>query len=150
MTDKQKLFCKLYGTVGETFQNATQSYIKAGYSKEGARANSSLLLKQECVKQELDKLAIESALTYNITPDWVKDQCYICYDRAKTSGDWPSARAFLDLAGKCVGAYINKQAEHDIDIEPVSANEKKQALLDELELLSELEQAGDGLPDRQG
>ena len=146
LPQKQKLFCKYYGTVGETFQNATQSYIKAGYSQNGAKENASTLLKKDSIKQELDRIAIESALSYNITPDWVKDQCYICYDRAKQAGDWPSARAFLDLAGKCVGAYTSKAVDNTIELEPTEPEQRKAWLEAELNLLQRQEQAGTGLP----
>ena len=146
ITQKQKLFCKYYGTVGETFQNATQSYIKAGYSKNGAKENASILLKKDGIIQELERIAIESALSYNITPEWVKDQCYICYDRAKEAGDWPSARAFLDLAGKCVGAYQSKSIDNTIELEPTEPEERKAWLEQELELLQRQDRAGTGLP----
>ena len=63
LTQKQKLFCKYYATVGDTFQNATQSYIKAGYSKNGARENASTLLHNPAIESELDRIAIESAST---------------------------------------------------------------------------------------
>ena len=42
------------------------------------------MLKNSKVQKELERIADDNALAYNITPEWVKDQCYICYDRAKT------------------------------------------------------------------
>jgi hypothetical protein len=118
----------------------------AGYSENGAAVNGHKLLQDPEIIQELDRIAIESAIATNITPDWVKDQCYICYDRAKQAGDWPSARSFLDLAGKCVGAYQSKAQDTTIELEPTEPEARKQWLLDELTLLHEQEHAGDGLP----
>ena len=150
MTDKTKLFCKYYASISvpDTNGNGTQSAIKAGFSVNGAKQKAYELLQRDDVKRELEEIYNENCSLIDLTPIWVKDQCYIMYNKCKDRGDIVSARAFLDLAGKCVGAYINRQTEQDIDIEPVSANDKRQALMEEIRLLDELAQAGDGLPGR--
>lgn len=47
LTPKQKAFADFYIELG----NATEAYIKAGYNKKGARANSARLIANDSIKQ---------------------------------------------------------------------------------------------------
>ncbi|HAR84460.1 MAG TPA: terminase small subunit [Clostridium sp.] len=51
LTPKQKAFCDYYIETG----NATEAYIRAGYNKKGARANSSRLIANDSIKQYIDE-----------------------------------------------------------------------------------------------
>ncbi|WP_346891218.1 terminase small subunit [Clostridium sp. UBA3887] len=51
LTPKQKAFCDYYIETG----NATEAYIRAGYNKKGARANSSRLIANDNIKQYIDE-----------------------------------------------------------------------------------------------
>ena len=51
MTPKQKAFVDYYIELG----NATEAYIRAGYNKKGARANSSRLIANDSIKQYIDE-----------------------------------------------------------------------------------------------
>lgn len=52
MTNKQKMFCLEYASCG----NATQSAIKAGYSKKTARSIGQRLLTDVDIQKELERL----------------------------------------------------------------------------------------------
>lgn len=51
LTPKQKAFADYYIELG----NATEAYIKAGYNKRGARANSARLIANDSIKQYIDE-----------------------------------------------------------------------------------------------
>lgn len=51
LTLKQKAFADYYIELG----NATEAYIKAGYNKKGARANSARLIANDSIKQYIDE-----------------------------------------------------------------------------------------------
>lgn len=51
LTPKQKAFADYYIELG----NATEAYIKAGYNKKGARANSARLIANDSIKQYIDE-----------------------------------------------------------------------------------------------
>jgi len=51
LTPKQKAFADYYIELG----NATEAYIRAGYNKKGARANSSRLIANDSIKQYIDE-----------------------------------------------------------------------------------------------
>ena len=51
LTPKQKAFADYFIELG----NATEAYIKAGYNKKGARANSARLIANDSVKQYIDE-----------------------------------------------------------------------------------------------
>lgn len=51
LTPKQKAFADYYIELG----NATEAYIKAGYNKKGARANSSRLIANDNIKNYIDE-----------------------------------------------------------------------------------------------
>lgn len=51
LTPKQRAFADYYIELG----NATEAYIKAGYNKKGARANSARLIANDSIKQYIDE-----------------------------------------------------------------------------------------------
>lgn len=51
LTPKQKAFADYYIELG----NATEAYIKAGYNKKGARANSARLIAKDSIKAYIDE-----------------------------------------------------------------------------------------------
>ena len=129
------------------FQNATQSYIASGYSRNGAKENACLLLQKEDIQQEIEKLCVSNSIAYNITPAWIKDQCYIMYDRCKSKNDHIAAKSYLELAGKCVGAFKTAPDVDKIDsIEPQDTQQAITRLKADLKLLEDQGKAGTGLP----
>lgn len=70
LTPKQRRFVNEY-CVDE---NATQAYIRAGYSEEGAGQSAHTLLKKteisEAIKERMEELAVAAS----ITPEWVVGQ----------------------------------------------------------------------------
>lgn len=51
LTPKQRAFADYYIETG----NATEAYIRAGYNKKGARANSARLMANDSIKQYIDE-----------------------------------------------------------------------------------------------
>ena len=51
LTPKQRAFADYYIETG----NATEAYIRAGYNKKGARANSARLIANDSIKQYIDE-----------------------------------------------------------------------------------------------
>ncbi|GAA0085284.1 terminase small subunit [Clostridium sp. CTA-7] len=51
LTPKQKAFTDYYIELG----NGTEAYIKAGYNKKGARANSARLIANDSIKQYIEE-----------------------------------------------------------------------------------------------
>ena len=148
LTDKNREFCKYYACIEfpDTNGNGAQSVIKAGYSVTGAKQKAYELLKKGEVRTELERIYTENASIIDLNPLWVKNQCYLMYNRCKDNHDAISARAFLDLAGKCVGAYQAKAIDNSIELEPIEPEQRKEWLLSELGILDEMSKAGDGLP----
>lgn len=70
LTPKQRRFVNEY-CVDE---NATQAYIRAGYSPEGAGPSAHALLKNPKVKDAIAERMEELAVAASITPEWVVGQ----------------------------------------------------------------------------
>lgn len=70
LTPKQRRFVNEY-CVDE---NATQAYIRAGYSPEGAGPSAHALLKNPKVKDAIAERMEECAVAASITPEWVVGQ----------------------------------------------------------------------------
>ena len=99
------------------------------------------------VKIELDRVYNQNSLAINITPAWIKDQCYIMYDRCKSKNDHIAAKSYLELAGKCVGAFKTAPDIDKIDsIEPQDTQQAITRLKADLKLLEDQGKAGTGLP----
>ena len=147
LTDKQKLFCKAYaGIDSKTRTNAAQSVISAGYSKAGAAQQGYELLKLDNIRKELDRIYLENANTIDLSPEWVKKQAYVMYERFKDTND-PLSKLFLELVGKCVGAFKTAPDIDKIDsIEPQDTQQAITRLKADLKLLEDQGKAGTGLP----
>ena len=70
LTPKQRRFVNEY-CVDE---NATQAYIRAGYSQEGAGQSSYALLKKSYIAEAIRDRMEEVAVAASITPEWVVGQ----------------------------------------------------------------------------
>lgn len=67
LNDKQKRFCEEYI---KDF-NGCQAYIRAGYSKNGARASANKLLTNTYILEYLDSLKKEVSIENSITVDFI-------------------------------------------------------------------------------
>lgn len=65
LTPKESAFCDAY----ETGLNATQAYIKAGYSAKSAHNNASTLMAKEIIRDELDRRAAAARKRHTKTSD---------------------------------------------------------------------------------
>jgi phage terminase small subunit len=145
---QHKVFASYYAKIGSrSMGNATQSAIKAGYSKKSAGEIACRLLQRDDVKREVERVQGLNAQLINIDPKFIENECLLCYEQAQASGDWVSARAFLDILAKCVGAYKSDKVELSIQaLEPTEPEARKKWLEQELGLLQQQAEAGTGLP----
>ena len=119
LTPKQSKFCLEYL---KDF-NGTQAYIRAGFSKKGARQGASRLLTNVDVQQELLRNTQKQAKKADITIEWIIQELKQMYERCQSSLSSPGAIAGatkqLELLGKYLGMWIDKteHTEHiQIDI----------------------------------
>lgn len=70
LTPKQRRFVNEY-CVDE---NATQAYIRAGYSEQGAGPSAHALLKNSKIEEAIAERMAEVAVAASITPEWVVSQ----------------------------------------------------------------------------
>lgn len=70
LTPKQALFCKEY----MVDRNATQAYIRTGYSKKCADVSGPRLLGNVRIKKEIDRLTLKQAAKIEITAQRVLDE----------------------------------------------------------------------------
>jgi hypothetical protein len=148
MRDRHKLFAKYYATPGtNAFHNATQSAILAGFSEKSAREIGCRTLQRDDVKEEIERIESSISTYINVDPKWIKDQAYLCYDKALQRGDYIAAKQFLELAGKCVGAFRDRAEDRpEQALEPSEPEEREAWLKRELQIIQEQKEAGDGLP----
>lgn len=103
LTDKQKRFCEEY----LIDRNATQAYIRAGYSvkkKITAEQNSSKLLKNTKVQAYLTELSEHQAERTQITADIVlKELAKIALTETEITGK--EKMKALELLGKHLGMF---------------------------------------------
>ena len=71
LTPKKLLFVKYYLAAGDTYQNATQSAIAAGYSKKTAYSAGARLLKNVDVRAEIDLFVTKVCDKLEITTEKV-------------------------------------------------------------------------------
>jgi len=119
LTPKQSKFCLEYL---KDF-NGAQAYIRAGFSKKGARQGASRLLTNVDVQQELLRNTQKQAKKADITIEWIIQELKQMYERCQSSLSSPGAIAGatkqLELLGKYLGMWIDKteHTEHiQIDI----------------------------------
>ena len=104
-------------------------------------------MQDEEVKKELQRIYEENAKLINLNPQWIKDQAYLMYENAKLSHDNIAAKQFLELAGKCVGAFKAEPGKDDAEeTEPTEPEERRKWLRSELDILEAQDAAGNGLP----
>lgn len=133
MTEKQKRFCDEY----LISLNATQSAVKAGYSKKYANTNASKLLQNTTIKQYIEKRMAEKeseliaeqdeVLKYltsvlrgeSISTEIVVEGIGKGFSEARTINKEPSEKDRLkaaELLGRAYGTFMDK-VEADIDMD---------------------------------
>ena len=106
-----KLNAKHYRFISEYIKgnSATQSAINAGFAKSNAHNTGSNLLKNDDIKEELEKQLKVSGLT----PEKILKEMYELYDEAKANGSYGPAKDILQLLGRHIGMFQDlRKVEH--------------------------------------
>lgn len=107
LNKRQSTFAEYYANpTSETHGNATQSYIKAGYSANKADTNASKLLKIPKIAQKINQIILEITRQANIDIDEKKAIALNHYKQAKT--DTLKLKWWQEYNALC-GSYVNRQ-----------------------------------------
>jgi len=119
LSEKQKAFCREY----LKDYNATQAYIRAGYTNsKHSHIYAYKLLQSIYIQQKLQELTAKQAEKAEITVEWIIKELKQMYERCQTTLSAPGAIAGatkqLELLGKHIGMWIDR-SELTINIKEV-------------------------------
>lgn len=103
LTDQQDRFCQEYVANGG---NATQAYIKAGYSPTGAEQNACALMTNHKVQERVRELQTSVAERLGITQEYLLGHLKEIIDN-QTNPNKDRLRA-VELAGKNLAMWVEK------------------------------------------
>ena len=116
MNEKQKRFCTEY--VKDL--NATQAYIRAGYSQSGADQSGERLLKNAEVSNEVKALQQEMREKNKITVEKVVSELMADREKAREQGSYSAAvKATMEIA-RLHGLYEKDNVQRTNSIEGLS------------------------------
>jgi len=114
LTAKQRLFVEAC-LAGE---NATQAAIKAGYSEKTAASIGAENLRKPQIAILLEARVEEVAKKADLTAEGILDRLQETYESAREEGQHNAANKSLELQGKFLGIWVDKQ---QIDVGPTLA-----------------------------
>ena len=118
LSEKQKAFCREYL---KDF-NATQAYIRAKYSKNGARQSAHRTLTYAYIQAFLVELTAKQAEKAELSIEWIigelKGMYEKCQSDLRSPGIMANATRQLELLGKHIGMWIDR-SELTINIKEV-------------------------------
>lgn len=127
---KQELFCHEY----LLDHNATQAYIRAGYSPNGASAAAITLLKNIKVAARVEKISSERIKAIDVGIEQIYAALWDNHMISKARGETQNSSRALELCGKAQAMFIDKVeskvteyselSEADLDL--VIAQKKKE------------------------
>lgn len=109
LNNKQEAFCRHFCNMSaETFDNATRSYIAAGYSERSAHTGGTELMRNYNVKNRIRALHEENLHESGVSAAGVINQ--IRYDRnqARKAGNWAAALSADRLEGQIIQLFVDK------------------------------------------
>ena len=109
---KQFIFCLEY----IKDYNATQAYIRAGYSEDGAQPSSSKLLLNPIIKATICELEHDRLEAAKVTGESILKRLNHIADKADKAGDLPVATRALEILGR------NKLWDKGSGIKNISSN----------------------------
>lgn len=118
--------------------NATQAYIRAGYSPNGAAQSAAKLLTNTEIVAAIAERRRQAAERAELSVDWVLRELRETYAHARGSGQLGTAHASLVSLGKHIGMWPNKLTITDADKEAAHVAAEKLGL-DEADVLAEVE-----------
>ena len=119
LSEKQKAFCREY----LKDYNATQAYIRAGYTNsKHSHIYAYKLLQSIYIQQRITELTQKQAEKAEITVEWVIQELKQLYTRCQSSltskGAIAGATKQLELLGKHIGMWIDR-SELTINIKEI-------------------------------
>ena len=109
LNDRQRAFCQEY----VVDRNATQAYIRAGYSPGGARQSAAKLLANADVRALIDALEQALAKRAELSADWVLTRVQRLADAEVDEVPASVVLRALELAGKHVGMWPQGQVQDE-------------------------------------
>jgi len=108
---KRERFCREYVIDG----NATQAYIRAGYSTVGAEANASRLIGFDNVRARIAELQAKVSEKLELTQEKVLSDLEASRKAATAEGQHSAAIKAAELLGKHIGMWPQKlELKHDV------------------------------------
>lgn len=104
LTAKQQRFCEEY----LIDFNATQSAIRAGYSKKAAHSIGIENLNKPLIKEQIEKKKRELREKTEITIEWIAEQLKENHELAREMGKVSDSSKALELLGKMQGAFTDR------------------------------------------
>ena len=108
LNDKQKRFCEEY--IKDL--NATQAYIRAGYSKNGAKVSASQLLANPNIREYVSFLQVEREERTKVTLDSVVFRI----DAIADDGEENNRLKALDMLMKHLGGYTADRETNEVEV----------------------------------
>lgn len=133
LSPKQEKFIKEYIKTG----NATQSYIKAGYSEKGADVSASRLLGNASVKKRLEELQNASTKKFIIDKEFLTEK-YLEIHNLALEGNINVSKGALDSLARMYG--VNEPEKLDVTTQGDKINQIDMTQLSE-ETLKDLANA---------
>ena len=112
LNDRERVFCKLMVPGRIT---ATEAYRQAGYSHNGAKANSSRLIAKDSIKTEIRCLRAELAIKDGITQEIQATKLEDLRIRCKNNDDSTGENAAIREQNKLYGLSIDKTQTDQAD-----------------------------------
>ena len=111
LTERQRAFCKNYAhKESDTFGNATQSYIKAGYKNTRAsRQAACTMLTKRNIKKEISRIKQEIEEKEEFRIEWLDQKLREFHERCIDKHDLTNEKGALQLIGQRLAAYTDKQ-----------------------------------------
>lgn len=105
LTPRQKQFCIEYL---KDF-DIGQAYLRAGFISNWPTQQGSKLLAKSKIKEQIERLKYHASLKWDLQPTKIVEKLIECYEGASTCGQWGSAARSLELLGKFLGMFNDKQ-----------------------------------------
>ena len=109
LTLKQELFVKEY----LSDFNGEQAAIRAGYAPKNAGAQARSLLNSALIIEAVEKAGQKTASTVELSQDYIIDKLLEVAELAVSKRQFAAANKSLELLGKHIGAFKEKQEPAD-------------------------------------
>ena len=128
LNNRERTFCKI---MVPSNISATQAYIQAGYSKNGARQNAHNLMTKHYIVDEIVRMRTELAIKYGITRNGQVEKLENLRQRCQLEGDRNAEGQCIVDESKHFGLMVDKTITESTDAQR-QLNEAEAAEADRL------------------